>query len=101
MCICTSSYLFGVLLPFLAKEAGADIVGMDDLAEQVQAGQLDFDVVIVAACPVFSNAFCIPGSRIIALCEKARFSVGLYGDFEDLRYRFFDCRPLDFVFRSS
>lgn len=31
-----------------AKEAGADIVGMDDLAEQVQAGQLDFDVVIAS-----------------------------------------------------
>lgn len=29
-----------------AKEAGADIVGFDDLAEQVQAGNLDFDVVI-------------------------------------------------------
>lgn len=31
-----------------AKEAGADIVGMDDLAEQVKAGQLNFDVVIAA-----------------------------------------------------
>jgi len=29
-----------------AKEAGADIVGMEDLAEQVKAGQMDFDVVI-------------------------------------------------------
>ncbi|KJS07885.1 MAG: 50S ribosomal protein L1 [Gammaproteobacteria bacterium BRH_c0] len=29
-----------------AKAAGADIVGMDDLAEQVKAGNLDFDVVI-------------------------------------------------------
>ncbi len=29
-----------------AKEAGADVVGMDDLAEQVKAGQMDFDVVI-------------------------------------------------------
>ncbi|MCG6871446.1 MAG: 50S ribosomal protein L1, partial [Gammaproteobacteria bacterium] len=29
-----------------AAAAGADIVGMDDLAEQVKAGQLDFDVVI-------------------------------------------------------
>jgi len=29
-----------------AKEAGADVVGMDDLAEQVKAGNLDFDVVI-------------------------------------------------------
>ncbi len=29
-----------------AKAAGADVVGADDLAEQVQAGQLDFDRVI-------------------------------------------------------
>lgn len=29
-----------------AKEAGADIVGMEDLAEQVKGGNLDFDVVI-------------------------------------------------------
>ena len=31
-----------------AREAGADIVGMEDLAEQVQAGNLNFDVVIAA-----------------------------------------------------
>ncbi len=31
-----------------AKEAGADIVGMEDLAEQVKAGQMDFDVVIAS-----------------------------------------------------
>ncbi len=31
-----------------AKEAGADIVGMDELAEQVKAGQMDFDVVIAS-----------------------------------------------------
>lgn len=29
-----------------AKEAGADVVGFDDLAERVQGGELDFDVVI-------------------------------------------------------
>ena len=29
-----------------AKAAGADLVGMDDLAESVQAGNIDFDVVI-------------------------------------------------------
>ena len=29
-----------------AKAAGADIVGMDDLAEQVKAGKMDFEVVI-------------------------------------------------------
>lgn len=31
-----------------AKEAGADLVGMDDLAEQVKGGNLDFDVVIAS-----------------------------------------------------
>ncbi|WP_298737205.1 50S ribosomal protein L1 [uncultured Psychrobacter sp.] len=31
-----------------AKEAGADIIGMDDLAEQIKAGNMDFDVVIAA-----------------------------------------------------
>ena len=31
-----------------ASEAGADIVGMDDLAEQVKAGNMDFDVVIAS-----------------------------------------------------
>ena len=31
-----------------AKEAGADVVGMDDLAEQVKAGNMDFDVVIAS-----------------------------------------------------
>lgn len=31
-----------------AKEAGADIVGADDLAEKVQAGQIEFDRVIAA-----------------------------------------------------
>lgn len=31
-----------------AKNAGADIVGLEDLAEQVKAGNLDFDVVIAS-----------------------------------------------------
>ena len=31
-----------------ATEAGADIVGMDDLAERIQGGELDFDVVIAS-----------------------------------------------------
>jgi large subunit ribosomal protein L1 len=31
-----------------ATEAGADIVGMDDLAERIQGGELNFDVVIAS-----------------------------------------------------
>ena len=31
-----------------AKEAGADIVGMDDLAAQVKKGEMDFDIVIAS-----------------------------------------------------
>ena len=31
-----------------AREAGAEIVGMEDLADQIKAGQMDFDIVIAA-----------------------------------------------------
>ncbi|MCF7767757.1 50S ribosomal protein L1 [Achromobacter pulmonis] len=31
-----------------AKAAGADIVGLDDLAERIKAGQMDFDIVIAS-----------------------------------------------------
>jgi large subunit ribosomal protein L1 len=32
----------------VAREAGADVVGLEDLAEKVKAGQMDFDVVIAS-----------------------------------------------------
>lgn len=31
-----------------AREAGADIVGMDDLAERIRAGEMNFDVVVAS-----------------------------------------------------
>jgi large subunit ribosomal protein L1 len=31
-----------------AREAGADVVGLEDLAEKVKAGQIDFDVVVAS-----------------------------------------------------
>jgi len=31
-----------------AKEAGADVIGMEDLADQVKKGEMDFDVVIAS-----------------------------------------------------
>jgi large subunit ribosomal protein L1 len=31
-----------------AREAGADVVGLEDLAERVQAGEMDFDMVIAS-----------------------------------------------------
>lgn len=48
-----------------AKAAGADIVGMEDLAEQVKAGNLDFDVVIAepAAMRVVGQLGTILGPR--------------------------------------
>jgi large subunit ribosomal protein L1 len=48
-----------------AKAAGADLVGMDDLAEQIKGGNLDFDVVIAepAAMRVVGQLGTILGPR--------------------------------------
>lgn len=48
-----------------AKEAGADYVGFDDLAEQVKKGDFDFDVVIASpdAMPVVGRLGTILGPR--------------------------------------
>lgn len=39
-----------------AKAAGADVVGFEDLAEQVKAGNLNFDIVVAPRMPCVSSA---------------------------------------------
>ncbi|MDA3922380.1 MAG: 50S ribosomal protein L1 [Salinisphaera sp.] len=48
-----------------AQEAGADIVGLNDLAEQVQAGEINFDVVVATpdAMPVVGRLGQILGPK--------------------------------------
>ena len=48
-----------------AKEAGADVVGFDDLDEKVQAGERDFDVFIAYpdALGVVGKLGTLPGAR--------------------------------------
>ena len=50
-----------------AKEAGADIVGMEDLAEQVKKGEMNFDVVVASpdAMRVVGQLGQILGPRVL------------------------------------
>src|SRR5690606_4295729 len=50
-----------------AKEAGADIVGMEDLAESIKGGNIDFDIVIATPVPI----------RVVGALGKVNVQCGL------------------------
>ena len=67
-----------------AKESGADLVGMEDLAEQVKAGHMDFDVVIAtpdamrivgALGPVLGPRGLMPNPKVGTVTADVRTAV--------------------------
>jgi len=40
----------------LAKEAGADLVGLEDLAQEVKSGQINFDVLVISGCSTLDRS---------------------------------------------
>ena len=71
-----------------AKAAGAELVGMEDLADQIKKGEMNFDVVIASPdamrvvgqlcpkgmLPISRNAYSAPGSIVMTLTARNRLT---------------------------